>query len=56
MNIIVPPTIVQVTPHAKGTDDGVSAVAIRVASIAATMVGRIRREKNFNATPAFLGS
>lgn len=56
MNIIVPPTFVQVTPHAKGTADGVSAVAIRVASIAVTIVGRIRREANFNATPAFLGS
>jgi hypothetical protein len=45
-----------VTPHASGIAEGASAVAIRVAVTDMTIVGPIRREKNFNATPAFLGS
>jgi hypothetical protein len=44
-----------VTPHASGTAEGASAVAIRVAATAMTIMGPIRREKNFNATPAFVG-
>jgi hypothetical protein len=54
--MIVPPTIVQVTPHARGTAGGASVVAIRVAVTAMTITGPIRREKSFNAITAFLGS
>ena len=49
--MIVPPTFVHVTPHPSGTTAGVFAVAISAAIIAVTIVGRIRRETNFNAAP-----
>jgi hypothetical protein len=49
--IHTPPVRVQVIPHPSGTTVGVSAVAIRAAIIPVTIVGRIRRETNFNATP-----
>jgi hypothetical protein len=45
-----------VTPHVSGTTVGVLAVVISVAVAAVTIIGRIRSETNFNATPAFLGS
>jgi hypothetical protein len=43
------PTIVQVIPHASGATAGVSAGAIRAANIPIAIVGKMRREKNFNA-------
>lgn len=46
-----PPTRVQVTPHPSGTTAGASAVAIRVAIIPVTIVGRIRCEASFSADP-----
>jgi hypothetical protein len=51
MKMIVRPTVVQVVVQASGTTAGVSAVAIRAAIIPETIVGRIRRDMNFNATP-----
>jgi hypothetical protein len=49
VSIHAPPARVQ--PQATGTTTGGSAVAIRAAIIPATIVGRIRPERNFNATP-----
>jgi len=46
----VRPTIDPPILHVSGSTVGVSAVAIRAAIIPVTIVGRIRRETNFNAT------
>ncbi|SPM32301.1 Mycobacterium rhizamassiliense ORFan [Mycobacterium rhizamassiliense] len=48
---MVPPTIVQVTPHASGATAGVWAVAISPTTIPVAIVGRTRRATNFNMTP-----
>jgi hypothetical protein len=47
----VPPTIVQVIPHARGKTAGASALAIGTASIAETSAGRMKWEANFNTPP-----
>lgn len=48
---MVPPTIVQVIPHARGATAGGSGAASRAARTAVAKIGRTRRETNLNATP-----